>query len=154
MWEISNIGQSTAFLWSVLLGGMLSVVYDIFRLDRMIFKRSVLAVALEDVLFFIITAMSIFCLQLVTTNGQIRSFIFIGIIVGFIILRLTLSRFVDLLLKPLKKLVKFIKTKYNDFVLKVADFDTYFIKALQFLKKLLKKPQKPNENSKKTEKTS
>lgn len=154
MWEISNIGQSTAFLWSMLLGGILSVVYDIFRLDRMIFKRSVLAVALEDVLFFIISAISIFCLQLVTTNGQMRGFIFIGIIIGFLILRLTLSRFVDLLLKPLKKLVKYIRTKYNVFVLKAADFDAYFIKALQFLKKLLKKPQKPNKNSKKTEKTS
>ena len=123
MWEISNLGQSTAFLWSVLLGGALSVIYDLFRLDRLIFNRSVIAVAIEDILFFIISGISIFCLQLVTTNGQIRTFIFIGVIIGFLIIRYTLSKLFDLLLKPLKKLVKIIRAKYKVFISKVADFD-------------------------------
>ena len=154
MWEITNLGQSTAFLWSVLLGGALSVVYDLFRLDRLIFNRSVFAVAIEDVLFFVISAISIFCLQLITTNGQIRTFIFVGVIIGFLILRFTLSKLFDLLLKPLKRLVKFIRERYKLFVIKAADFDVVFLKGLQFFKNLVKKPKKPNKNNKKTEKNS
>lgn len=154
MWEISNLGQSTAFLWAMMLGGGLSVVYDLFRLDRLIFKRSVLSVALADILFFIISSISVFCLLLITTNGQIRAFILGGVLLGFLFFRLTFSKLMDWLLKPIKKAVNFIRKKYNLFIEKIAGFDMVFLKKSSVFKKWLKKLKKANKNSKKTEKNS
>lgn len=154
MWEISNLGQSTAFLWAMMLGGGLSVVYDLFRLDRLIFKRSVLSVALADILFFIISSISVFCLLLITTNGQIRAFILGGVLLGFLFFRLTLSKLMDWLLKPIKKAVNFIRKKYNLFIEKIAGFDMVFLKKSSVFKKWLKNLKKANKNSKKTEKNS
>lgn len=154
MWEINNITQSTAFLWSVLLGCALSVVYDIFRLDRMIFKRSVFTVALEDILFWVISAFSVFCLMLLTTNGQIRVFVLIGVFIGFIIFRLTFSRFIDLLALPLKKVIRAIKKMYLKTIKKLAKGDRIFIVFKDFLKKCFKKPKNKQNSNKKTQKNS
>lgn len=154
MWEINNITQSTAFLWSVLLGCGLSAVYDIFRLDRMIFRRSVLTVALEDILFWIISAFAAFCLMLLTTNGQIRAFILIGVLIGFIIFRLTFSKLIDMLIPYLKKAVKGVRKWYLKFIKKLAKCDRIIIMIIVFIKKCFKKPHKEQNSNKKTAKNS
>lgn len=154
MWEISNSGQGNAFLMSVLLGAVLCVLYDLFRLDRIVFRRSTPVVFFEDILFWLIAAFSTFCLLILKTNGQVRAFVIIGIFLGFIIFRCTFSRLLTLASDPLKKAVKKIRKVYSKFVDFLSKIDRYikgwFVRAADkssFKKKSSKKQKNSLKNS-------
>ena len=111
MWEINAAGQFSAALWALLLGVFLCLFYDVFRLDRAVFRRSVLFVIFQDVLFWLVSAVAVFCLLLLTTNGQARSFIFLLLICGFLLCRFTISKATMLLVKPFRAVCRALKTQ-------------------------------------------
>ena len=77
--------QAIAFLWAVALGAALGVVYDWFRIGRILRQKWWLTVFLEDLLFSLIAAFATaFCFTL-THYGQVRLFLLIGEALGFII---------------------------------------------------------------------
>lgn len=94
MWEISNLRQTAAFLYSILLGGMLCVAYDALRGIRTVFSSDFWAVLFEDLIYFTACAVAVFCFLLATTNGEIRFFVLVGIVLGFAALRITASNFI------------------------------------------------------------
>lgn len=91
MWEINLAEQTLSFLLSLLLGVILCLKYDIFRAYRKIKKPTVIGVFIQDVLYFLICAVLTFLLMIITTSGQVRGYIFIGIVIGFAICRISLS---------------------------------------------------------------
>ncbi|MBQ8894664.1 MAG: spore cortex biosynthesis protein YabQ [Clostridia bacterium] len=77
--------QAAAFLWSVVLGAVLGVLYDWFRVGRIIRKKGWLAVFLEDLLFALAAAFATaFCFTF-TNYGQVRLFLLVGEGLGFLI---------------------------------------------------------------------
>ena len=142
MWEISSYSQYICFLYSLVLGVSLGIVYDLFKLDRLLFKRSKIFLFFSDILFWLISAFLIFTFCVIFSNGQIRGFIVLGTLLGFIIYRLTLSKLIFLLVNPLKKLVKKLNNRYykliekaNDFILKQVFKAKKIIKVNFFFKK-------------------
>lgn len=93
MWEINFRNQSAAFLYSLLIGGVFCLTYDIFRAVRCVKKHSHLAIFFEDIFCFMLWGIAFFCFLLATTNGEIRFFAFAGAALGFAAARLTVSRF-------------------------------------------------------------
>lgn len=72
------------FLWSLLLGIVMAVAYDILRVFRKIIKNSTFAVNVEDIIFLSLSAGLIFLLAYDKNNGQLRWQGFIGVGIGFI----------------------------------------------------------------------
>ncbi len=96
------------FLWSLLAGGVLALVYDFFRSSRRLFVTSVFGINLEDVLFFLFFSFMMFWIAYDKNDGQLRFQGFLGTFFGFGFYRLI---FRDVIVKILvflsKQAVKF-----------------------------------------------
>ncbi len=66
------------FFWSFLLGGGLSLIYDILRSGRQLSKNSVFRVNLEDGLFFLLAGGLLFLVAFDKNGGQLRWQGFLG----------------------------------------------------------------------------
>ena len=122
MWEISNQFQWISFGRAVLLGILVCILYDIIRLYRFVFKGKSKNKILGDMIFWIINSFTTFCFLLLNTNGQPRLYVFVGMSLGFIIFRLTLSKLLFFLFRPIKKVVRKLAGKYINIVKKAQNF--------------------------------
>lgn len=109
MWEIGVNHQATTFLFSVVLGFAAGFIYDIFKIIRTIKKQKTITVVVIDILYFVIFTVVFFCFFLLRTNGEIRLFVFVGALIGFMIFRLVFSKVMGLLTAPILKICKFFK---------------------------------------------
>jgi len=91
MWEIDIALQFYYWLLSAVLGGLYCIFYDFFRAIRLAVKFSDIAVFLQDIIYFFVISFVTFCFLLATTNGQVRIYVLIGIALGFVIVRYTVS---------------------------------------------------------------
>ena len=107
--------QAYLFLVFSLTGIIIGIIYDIFRVLRKSFKTSDIITYFEDILFWIITGILILYNIWFFNNGEIRLFMFLGIILGVLIYMLILSNLVinilTWIISPIVKLVKFCKKK-------------------------------------------
>lgn len=89
-----SISQQTAlFLLSVVLGAALGVVYDCFRVFRIVFPPAAknAAVVVEDIIFWLIYGFCVFCYSAVLARGQVRFFIVVGSLIGFVLYIVTIG---------------------------------------------------------------
>lgn len=139
MWEISNTAQITAFLYSVLLGMIFCLFYDLLRSFRFAVKLTDFSVFLYDIFYFSVISVITFVFLLAVTNGELRGFVFLGILFGFLLFYFTVSRF---LLKYLKSLFLFLATLFNRISnclnAKLENADIFITKILITVKKYLK----------------
>ena len=89
-----SVSQHTSlFLMSVVLGAALGILYDCFRVLRIVFppaaKRN--AVIAEDIIFWIIYGFCIFCYAAAFARGQVRFFMFFGSLIGFVLYMVTIG---------------------------------------------------------------
>jgi len=136
MWEINSISQYTSFLYAIFMGNALGVIYDIFSIDRALFKRTVIFVFFQDILFWVISAFAFFSFSVVFANGQLRGYLLFGTLLGFLLFKLTISRLFWLLVRPFKKFICLLKIKYLNFLEKMV---LYFKKAVHRIKRTFKK---------------
>lgn len=108
MWEIDNLSQLIGFLYSAVLGGVYCLTYDILRALRAEIKFGTAAVFVTDILYSILCAITCFCFLLSVTGGEPRAFVFAGAAVGFVILRLTVSRVLVLVFSKMLKAARFV----------------------------------------------
>ena len=73
--------------YAVLLGLILGILFDIFRLPRLILKDKFLF----DFLFWIISAIAVFCYLLIFNNGDVRVIYLLFILLGFLLVTFTLG---------------------------------------------------------------
>ncbi len=146
MWEIHNNDQWFTFGYSLILGILLSAIYCIFKLDRIVNKRNKIFVAFSDILFFVLSAFLSFNFMLLKTNGQIRGFVLFGIFLGFLIGKIALNKPTVFLGGILKKIKRFFLEKYK----KLFNATMIFLKKLPPFTKKIKKIK--FNNKKKTEK--
>ncbi|MEE1238658.1 MAG: spore cortex biosynthesis protein YabQ [Acutalibacteraceae bacterium] len=113
MWEIDNLSQLLGFLYSAVLGGIYCMVYDVLRAFRTEIEFSTLAVCVTDVLYSLVCAVTCFCFLLSVTGGQPRAFVFAGAAVGFMVIRLTVSRILFFVFSKAIKGVSFVFDKIS-----------------------------------------
>lgn len=116
--------QAFLFVIFVINGILIGILFDIFRVLRKSFKTSDIITYIEDIMFWIgagvLTLYFIFCYN----NGEIRFFIFLGIILGISIYILTISKYfmkvsiiiistikniIKIIIYPIKLLINIIK---------------------------------------------
>lgn len=74
------------------MGFLLGLYYDGFRLFRLFVRPPRWAVFLQDVCYCVTAAVVIFLFALAVTDGQLRLFLPVGLLVGFLAYRQTVGR--------------------------------------------------------------
>ena len=123
-------GQITAFLYSLLLGAVLCLFYDIIRATRKAGADSFFAVFIGDILFWIISAVAVFIFLVSVTNGEIRGYILFSAAVGFMLYRFTVGKPVFFVLCFIFSFVSGIMNKLS---IAVARFCCSFEKKITVL---------------------
>ncbi|MBQ7934794.1 MAG: spore cortex biosynthesis protein YabQ [Clostridia bacterium] len=124
--------QAMAFLWSAVLGAALGVLYDWFRIGRILKKKWWLTVFLEDLLFSLLAAIATaFCFTL-TNYGQVRLFLLVGEGLGFIIYFNTIG---VLVVKQARLFARFLAFLRRQFCQIFRFFGRNIRKIMNFFKK-------------------
>lgn len=101
------MAQNQAYLFLVfsLTGVTIGVLFDFFRILRRTIKTSNIITYIEDVLFWILTGLLVLYNIWYFNNGEIRIFMFLGIILGVLIYMSTLS---NIIIKIFSKILQTI----------------------------------------------
>ena len=85
------ISENIFLLYSFGMGVLITAVYDIFRIFRRVCPHKQFVVSLEDILFWIFCALSVFYLMHTQSNGTLRWFAVLGALAGMFLYKKTLS---------------------------------------------------------------
>lgn len=147
-----NVSEQTwLFLWSCVLGVGLGIVYDMFRVARVVLKHRKEAVFVEDFVFTVFSALAIFVYCTEKARGEVRFYIILGAALGFILYILTIGTLVVTITKKIVMVIwKIIYTIYRIFLFPIIKFfvkycqksGVAFVKTATTLKNKLKKSKK------------
>ena len=125
MQEVYN--QLFCLLIFIITGIVIGILFDIFRILRKSFKTADWITYLQDILFWVFAGCVMLFSIFTFNNGEIRNYVFIGIILGIILYMLSISRF---FVKFSVAIIKFFK--------KIISYPIHLIKKL--LRKIIVNP--------------
>lgn len=129
-----EISQLYSFLIFIGIGILIVLIFDIFRIFRKTFKTSDLLTILEDIIFSIITGFILLFSIFKFNNGEMRLYVFLGLILGAIIYVLTIS-------KTFVKINVIIINTIKKIITKIGKLALFPLKiTFLFLRKLFLKP--------------
>jgi len=91
---VSVKNQVYVFLWSIVGGALIALIYDLFRIKRKTVKTGIVAIYFEDLIYWVIVAIVMFAVVYHSNEGEIRGFIFIGTILGVTLYAIFLSKII------------------------------------------------------------
>ena len=104
--QIQVVNQVYSFAVFILVGFLIGLLFDMFRISRKTFKTSDLVTSLEDILFWILSGLLVLFSLFKFNNGEIRAYIILGIFIGIAIYMLVFSKIV---INVLVKIITVIK---------------------------------------------
>jgi spore cortex biosynthesis protein YabQ len=102
--------QAYLFLIFIINGILIGLLFDFFRILRKNFKTIDFITYIEDIIFWIITGLIVLYSIFTFNNGEIRGFIFLGIIFGSLIYLLTISKYI---IQFFTKVITIIKMPFD-----------------------------------------
>ncbi len=124
--------QLEVFLISCGVGLVLGLIYDIFRVFRIVVPHTNLLVAIEDVILITLYSVFTMCFAFSLMRGQIRVFFLVGNALGFTVWLLTIG---SIVVKTVNRIKSYIMAVFN--ILKLP-FKQVKILILRLKKKLKK----------------
>ena len=100
------------FWYSCLLGIGLGILYDVFRIIRMLINKRNITIFLQDIIYFIVSGFVTFIFVLGINEGQSRFYILAGEGIGWIVYHITLG---EKIYHCSENIVKMIHTKFRNF---------------------------------------
>ncbi len=129
-----NSNQAYLFYIFILTGIMIGLVFDIFRILRKSFKTTDILTYIQDSIFWIITGGILIYTIFKFNNGELRSYVFLGIMLGLTIYFILFSK---VFIKVNVKIIQIIK-KLLQITIKVI---LYPLKVIfGFIRKILLRP--------------
>ena len=131
--------QNQAYLFLVfsLTGVEIGILFDFFRILRRTIKTGNIVTYIQDILFWILTGILVLYNIWYFNNGEIRVYMFLGIIIGTLIYVSTLSNiFVKLFTIILNTIIKVLEIPFKTIV---AIFRKIITVILSFFTKNVKK---------------
>lgn len=134
----------------IVVGIVLGIIFDSFRIIRKSFKTPDFVTYIEDILFWIISGIILLFCIFTFNNGELRLYLFASIIVGNIIYMVTLSKYFikvsTFILISIKKILFIPFSLVKKFLIiptarPIQNVNKYMTKLF---KKLFKKIQNPN----------
>lgn len=107
------INQAYLFLIFTFNGVLIGLFFDFFRILRKSFKTINLITYIEDILFWILTGISIIFCMYKFSGGSLRLFMFLGLCFGLILYMLTLSK---LIIRTFVFLITIVKKIIHQFI--------------------------------------
>lgn len=125
--------QLTQFFLYVASGMAISIFFDIFRVLRKSIKTSNIITYIEDTIFWIIVGLFLIWEIFTISYGELRWYIFIGIILGIILYLVTISKlFIKINVKVLNIFKKII-LKINNVIRNIFNHLLKFTKPILIL---------------------
>ncbi|MCI8362351.1 MAG: spore cortex biosynthesis protein YabQ [Clostridia bacterium] len=87
------LSQLYSLLIFTITGIIIGVFFDIFRILRRSFKTPDIITYIEDVLFWVFTGIFFITVLFKFNNGEIRSYVLLGLILGIIVYMLSISKY-------------------------------------------------------------
>lgn len=85
MLDLPLAEQTLIFLQAAVLGIGIGILYDIFRIIRVVFHAGFIFTSLADILFSVFTVISVFLFIVITANGIVRFYIPLGLFLGLML---------------------------------------------------------------------
>ena len=119
---------NTVFIF-FLTGICIGLLFDFFRIQRKVLKTCDFITYIQDILFWIVSGLIIIFVIMKYTNGEIRIYMVLGIILGILIYFLIISKYImkifvcilsfllniiGKILFPIKKIYKIIKKSWKN----------------------------------------
>lgn len=122
--------QLISFVIYVAIGIILGVIFDFFRAFRKSIKHSNIATYIEDIIYVIIAFLIVVVALQIFSDGELRFYIFLGILIGFVIYFALISKYLlkveTFILEWLIKIIKYPINLIEKFILflgKKKDFE-------------------------------
>lgn len=138
------MAQDQAYLFLVfsLTGVAIGILFDIFRILRRSIKTLDIITYIEDILFWILTGLLVLYNIWYFNNGEIRIFMFLGIIMGILVYMSTLSSaIIKIFSKILQTIIKVLELPFKT-------INIIFRKIITTITKIFTKIIKKFENKK------
>lgn len=131
---MSNLVLEQFYIFiKIICGGIfLGFMYDLYRVFRYYLKPKRVATIIEDAMFFILASIIVLFFLFYSNSAELRWYIFLGFLIGGIIYKIFLSKFVvkflvyimniiikflrkiiSIIIYPLKKIIGIIKNLIN-----------------------------------------
>ena len=118
--------QTQIFIIFVIVGIIISFLFDIFRIFRKVYKFSNMLIYMQDILFWLLTGIIILQAIFKFNSGDIRIFLFLGIFVGVFIYISLFSIYVikigSFILKLINTLIRKLINVFKVPICKILDF--------------------------------
>lgn len=129
--------QAYLFLIFSLTGVEIGILFDFFRILRRTIKTGNIVTYIQDILFWIFTGILVLYNIWYFNNGEIRVYMFLGIIIGILIYMSTLSSIsVKLFTKILSMIIKALEIPFKTII---TIFRKIITAILSFFNKNVKK---------------
>ncbi len=126
--------QALLFAIFIINGVLIGILFDIFRIIRKTFKTTDMITYIHDTLFWLLTGLLTLYFIFIYNNGEIRFYIFLGIMLGITLYMLILSKHI---IKISVKIVNFLK----DILVNISSIIIYPFKIIaKIIKKIFLKP--------------
>lgn len=141
----STQSQMLSFLLSIFLGVCVGVFYDVFRILRLSLSTHKIVVLVQDILFWLFTAVASFLFVFVVNNGEFRFYFVFGELVGFAVYYFTMGAAV---MKITQWLVKIIRKIFRGvFRILLFPFKKIFLVFSPKITNMCKTAKKTTKNS-------
>ena len=124
--------QTNLFLIFTINGIIIGLLFDFFRILRKSFKTKDFVTYIEDILFWILAGFTILYSIFTFNNGEIRLFLFLGIILGIILYMLFLSNYVIKINVSIINCIKNIVIKIFRIIIKPFEYIYKLIRKIFF----------------------
>lgn len=129
--------ELVVFFIYVISGMAISIFFDIFRVLRKTIRTSNIVTYLEDAIFWIVVGIFLIWEIFTVSYGELRSYIFIGLLIGFAFYMLTLSKhFININVKILNKIKRIVLAIINV----IKNIFQFIVKIIRPILIVLKKP--------------
>ena len=133
--------QANLFIIFTLVGIIIGMLFDFFRILRKTFKTKDIITYIEDIIFWVLTGIIIIYSMYKFCDGELRFFMIIGIVIGTVIYMVTISKYIIkisvVIINMVKKIIVFpVK------IVKKIIFKPIFIVCINLRRKIVKKGKK------------
>lgn len=126
--------QAYLFLIFAVNGILIGLLFDFFRISRKVFHTNDVATYIEDILFWILAGTIVLYSIFVFNNGELRFYMFLGILLGAFIYLLFISSYIIKvnikIINILKKIFGFVIIPFS-FIYRILH--RIFLKPFTFL---------------------
>lgn len=102
---VTIASQVYVFLGCIFGGLIVGLLFDVFRLSRRFFNTRDIITYIQDIIFWILVGIIVLLTIFYSNNGQIRGYVFLGIVLGTVFYFLVFSR---LIMKILTYVIEFL----------------------------------------------